>query len=442
MLQETTQTRKGPAMTEAARPDDRPPGRIGRYRWAICALLFFAITINYVDRQVLGVLKPVLETELGWSENDYANIVVAFQAAYAIGLLGFGRFMDLVGTRWGLAIAVGVWSVAAMAHAGARSVVQFALVRFALGLGEAGGFPASVKAVSEWFPKRERALATGIFNAGSNVGALITPILIPLIVVGLGWEWAFILTGAVGFVWLVAWLAIYRRPNEHPRVGAAELAYIESDPVDPPGKVSWRFVATRRETWAFLLGKFLTDPVWWLFLFWLPDFFAKTYDLDILSFGPPLVAVYLLADVGSVGGGWLSSRLIAGGWSVNRGRKTAMLICAVCVTPISVAIFAQDLLVAVAVIGLAAAAHQGWSANLFTLVSDVFPRRAVATVVGFGAAGGAIGGMFIAKFAGWTLETTGSYLPLLAFASVAYLVALGVIHLLTPRLEPVALPDA
>lgn len=429
-------------MTEAARPDDRPPGRIGRYRWAICALLFFAITINYVDRQVLGVLKPVLETELGWSENDYANIVVAFQAAYAIGLLGFGRFMDLVGTRWGLAIAVGVWSVAAMAHAGARSVIQFALVRFALGLGEAGGFPASVKAVSEWFPKRERALATGIFNAGSNVGALITPILIPLIVVGLGWEWAFILTGAVGFLWLVAWLAIYRRPNEHPRVGAAELAHIESDPVDPPGKVSWRFVATRRETWAFLLGKFLTDPVWWLFLFWLPDFFAKTYDLDILSFGPPLVAVYLLADVGSVGGGWLSSRLIAGGWSVNRGRKTAMLICAVCVTPISVAIFAQDLLVAVAVIGLAAAAHQGWSANLFTLVSDVFPRRAVATVVGFGAAGGAIGGMFIAKFAGWTLETTGSYLPLLAFASIAYLVALGVIHLLTPRLAPVALADA
>lgn len=429
-------------MTEAIRPDDPPPGRIGRYRWAICALLFFAITINYVDRQVLGVLKPVLETELGWSENDYANIVVAFQAAYAIGLLGFGRFMDLVGTRWGLAIAVSVWSVAAMAHAGARSVVQFALVRFALGLGEAGGFPASVKAVSEWFPKRERALATGIFNAGSNVGALITPILIPLIVVSLGWEWAFILTGAVGFLWLVAWLALYRRPREHPRVGAAELAHIEGDPVDPPGKISWRFVATRRETWAFLLGKFITDPVWWLFLFWLPDFFAKTYDLDILSFGPPLVAVYLLADVGSVGGGWLSSRLISGGWSVNRGRKTTMLICALCVTPISVAIYAQDLLVAVGVIGLAAAAHQGWSANLFTLVSDVFPRRAVATVVGFGAAGGAIGGMFIAKFAGWTLEATGSYLPLLAFASVAYLVALGVIHLLTPRLAPVALPAA
>lgn len=429
-------------MTEAIRPDDPPPGRIGRYRWAICALLFFAITINYVDRQVLGVLKPVLETELGWSENDYANIVVAFQAAYAIGLLGFGRFMDLVGTRWGLAIAVSVWSVAAMAHAGARSVVQFALVRFALGLGEAGGFPASVKAVSEWFPKRERALATGIFNAGSNVGALITPILIPLIVVSLGWEWAFILTGAVGFLWLVAWLALYRRPREHPRVGAAELAHIEGDPVDPPGKISWRFVATRRETWAFLLGKFITDPVWWLFLFWLPDFFAKTYDLDILSFGPPLVAVYLLADVGSVGGGWLSSRLISGGWSVNRGRKTTMLICALCVTPISVAIYAQDLLVAVGVIGLAAAAHQGWSANLFTLVSDVFPRRAVATVVGFGAAGGAIGGMFIAKFAGWTLEATGSYLPLLAFASVAYLVALGVIHLLTPRLTPVALPAA
>ena len=419
---------------------EAPGGRIGRYRWVICALLFFALTINYVDRQVLGVLKPHLETELGWSETDYADIVFWFQAAYALSLLCFGRIMDWIGTRWGLAVAIAVWSLAAVAHAGARTVIQFSIVRFVLGLGEAGVFPAAVKTVSEWFPKKERALATGIFNAGSNVGALATPILVPLIVLSLGWQWAFIITGAAGFVLLAVWLVVYRRPHEHPRLGAAERAHIESDPADPPGKVGWGVVIRKRETWAFLLGKFITDPVWWLFLFWLPDFFAKTYDLNILTFGPPLVIVYLLADVGSVGGGWLSSRLIKGGWSINRGRKTTMLICALCVTPISIAVFAHSLPIAVALIGLAAAAHQGWSANMYTLVSDVFPRRAVATVVGFGAAGGAVGGMFVSKFAGWTLETTGSYVPLLAFAGGAYLLALLVIHLLTPRLEPVTLP--
>ncbi|KQS53916.1 MAG: MFS transporter [Brevundimonas sp.] len=419
---------------------EEAPTRIGRYRWVICALLFFALTINYVDRQVLGVLKPYLETELGWSETDYADIVFWFQAAYALSLLCFGRVMDWIGTRWGLAVAITVWSLAAVFHAGARTAIQFSVVRFVLGLGEAGVFPAAVKTVSEWFPKKERALATGIFNAGSNVGALVTPILVPLIVISLGWQWAFIITGASGFVLLAVWLIVYRRPHEHPRLGAAERAHIESDPADPPGKVGWGVVIRKRETWAFLLGKFITDPVWWLFLFWLPDFFAKTYDLNILTFGPPLVIVYLLADVGSVGGGWLSSRLIKNGWSINRSRKTTMLICALAVTPISIAVFAHSLPIAVALIGLAAAAHQGWSANMYTLVSDVFPRRAVATVVGFGAAGGAVGGMFISKFAGWTLETTGSYVPLLAFAGGAYLLALLVIHLLTPRLEPVTLP--
>jgi ACS family hexuronate transporter-like MFS transporter len=426
-------------MTETTGDGAFPTARAGRFRWTICALLFFAITINYVDRQVLGVLKPYLSEELGWSETDYADIVFWFQAAYAISLLCFGRIMDVIGTRMGLAVAVGVWSLAAVAHAGASSVFQFAAARFALGLGEAGGFPASIKAVSEWFPKRERALATGIFNAGSNVGALLTPILIPLIVVAWGWRAAFVITGLSGFVWLAIWLLVYRKPRDHPRVGAAELALIESDPADPPGKVGWRVVLAKRETWAFLLGKFITDPVWWLFLFWLPDFFAKTYGLNLLTFGPPLVAVYLLADVGSVGGGWLSSRFIKAGWSVNRARKTTMLICALAVTPISFAIFAHNLLAAVAIIGLAAAAHQGWSANLYTLVSDVFPKRAVATVVGVGSAGGAVGGMFISKFAGWTLETTGSYVPLLLFAGGAYLLALLVIHLLTPRLTPVTL---
>lgn len=429
-MSETPAERGGPALLR------------GRYRWVICALLFFAITINYVDRLIFGVLKPVLEVEFGWSESDYANIVVAFQAAYAIGLLLVGRLIDRTGARWGLGIAIGVWSIAAAAHAAAGSVIQFAMARFALGVGESAGFPGAVKAVSEWFPKRERALATGIFNAGSNVGALLTPILVPLLVLAFGWRAAFLVTGLSGLVLLILWFLVYRRPREHPRVTPAELAHIESDPPDAPGRISWLQALKRREAWAFIVGKFLTDPVWWLFLFWLPDFFGKTYGLNLLTFGPPLVAVYLLADVGSVGGGWLSSRLIHRGWSVNRGRKTAMLVCALCVTPISIAVFADNLIAAVAVIGLAAAAHQGWSANLFTLVSDTFPRHAVATVVGLGGFAGAVGGMFIAKVAGWTLEATGSYVPLLAFASVTYLIALGIIHLLTPKLKPAALPVA
>lgn len=429
----------------SAAPSDSAPERVGRYRWAICALLFFAITINYIDRQVVGVLKPLLEEEFGWSESDYANIVLAFQAAYALGLLVVGRMMDKVGTRWGLSVAIAVWSLAAAAHAGASSVFHFVAARFALGLGEAGGFPGAVKAVSEWFPKRERAFATGLFNAGANVGALLTPILVPLIVLAWGWRAAFLITGLSGFVLLAFWIWIYRTPRRHAKIGAAELALIESDPADPPGRITWGQALRRREAWAFIFGKFLTDPVWWLFLFWLPDFFAKTHGLTLLpqgggifvTFGPALVAVYLLADVGSVGGGWLSSRLIGRGWSVNAGRKTAMLVCALCVTPVSVAAFIDSLPLAIAIIGLAAAAHQGWSANLFTLTSDLFPRHAVATIVGLGGFAGAIGGMFIAKFAGWTLDATGSYVPLLLFAGVTYLIALAIIHLLTPRLDPV-----
>jgi ACS family hexuronate transporter-like MFS transporter len=430
-----------------AAEQDGVGGRRGRYRWVICALLFFAITINYIDRQVVGVLKPTLEREFGWSENDYANIIAGFQLAYAIGLLLVGRLMDRLGTRFGLSLAIAFWSLAAMAHAAAGSVAQFFAARFALGLGEAGGFPGAIKAVSEWFPRRERALATGIFKAGENIGALVTPILDPVIVYAWGWQAAFIATGAAGFILLILWTTIYRPPQQHPRVGATELAYIESDPADAPGRIGWGEAIRRRETWAFIVGKFLTDPVWWLFLFWLPDFFAKTYGLTLLpagegifaTFGPALVGVYLLADVGSVGGGWLSSWMIKRGWSVNAGRKWTMLICALCVTPVSIAAFVHSLPLAIAIIGLAAAAHQGWSANLFTLTSDLFPRRAVGTIVGIGGFAGAIGGMFIAKFAGWTLEATGSYIPLLLFAGVAYLVALAIIHLLTPRLEPVHL---
>ena len=421
----------------------------GRYRWVICALLFFAITINYVDRQVVGVLKPLLEDEFGWSESDYANIVLGFQTAYALGLLLVGRMMDAFGTRRGYSLAIAFWSLAAIAHAAAASVAGFIAARFALGLGEAGGFPGAVKAVSEWFPKRERAFATGLFNAGANVGALLTPILVPILVLAWGWRAAFVATGLSGFVLLAFWLLIYRRPREHPRVSETEIAHIESDPPDPPGRVSWGVALRSREAWAFILGKFLTDPVWWLFLFWLPDFFVKTHGLRLLpqgggifaTFGPALVAVYLMADVGSIGGGWLSSRLIKRGWSVNAGRKTTMLICALCVTPVSIAAFVESLPLAVGIIGLAAAAHQGWSANLYTLTSDLFPRRAVATIVGLGGMAGAVGGMFIAKFAGWTLDATGSYVPLLLFAGVTYLVTLGIIHMLTPRLDPARLPE-
>lgn len=405
----------------------------GRRRWVVCALLFLAITINYIDRQIIGVLKPVLSDRFGWNEIDYGNIVFWFQAAYAVGLLTVGRLLDAVGTRIGLAVSVAVWSVAAMAHGAAGSVSQFAMARFALGLGEAGGYPAAIKAVSEWFPKRERALAAGILNAGANLGAVATPILAPLIVLAFGWRAAFVVTGTLGLIWLLVWWMTYRRPADDPRLGVAERAWIESDPIDPPGRTSWRELIRRRHAWAFILAKFLTDPVWWLFLFWLPDFFAKTYGLNLLTFGPALVVVYLLADAGSIGGGWMSSRLIERGWSVDRARKGTLLVCALCVMPLSLAIFAENLFAAVAVIGLAAAAHQGWSANLFTLVSDVFPRRDVATVVGMGGFAGAVGGMFIAKLAGWTLETTGSYVPLLLMASVAYLVGLGVIQLLAPE---------
>lgn len=423
----------------------------GRLRWLICVLLFFAITKNYVDRQVVGVLKPLLEKDLAWDENDYANIVFAFQAAYAIGLLIVGRVMDVLGTRKGYALAIGIWSIAAVAHAAVASVGGFIAARFALGLGEAGAFPGAIKAVSEWFPKRERALATGLLNAGANVGALLTPIVIPLLVLAWGWRSAFLVTGATGFILLLAWLAIYRHPREHPRLTSAELSYIESDPADSPGRINMRAALGTREAWAFMIAKLMTDPVWWLFLFWLPDFFAKTQGLTLLpqgghglfsTFGPALAAIYLIADVGSIAGGWLSSRLIERGWTINAGRKTAMLVCALCVIPVSFAPFVNNLPAVVGIIGIAAAAHQGWSANLFTMVSDLFPRRAVGTIVGLGGMAGAIGGMFIAKFAGWTLQSTGSYVPLLLFAGVTYLIALCIIHLLTPRFVPAAIGEA
>lgn len=413
----------------------------GHFRWVICALLFFAATINYIDRQVIGILKPTLEAEIGWNEVEYSNIVFAFQTAYAIGLLGVGKLMDMFGTRRGFSLAIVFWSVAAMAHAFARSVMGFSAARFFLGLGESGNFPASIKTVAEWFPKKERALATGIFNSGTNIGALVTPIVVPMITAAWGWRWAFILTGAIGFLWLVLWLALYRPPQVHPRLSKAELDYIQADPPDPVVRIPWSRLLTHRQTWAFAIGKFMTDPVWWIYLFWLPDFLHKRHGLDLTSFGPPLVAVYLIADIGSIGGGWISSRLIRHGWSVNAGRKTAMLICALAVVPIVFAAQTSSLWTAVGLIGLAAAAHQGWSANIFTLTSDMFPRQAVGSVVGIGGMAGAVGGMFASKVVGYILQETGSYVAIFVVAASAYLVALAVIHALVPRLEPPDLGD-
>jgi ACS family hexuronate transporter-like MFS transporter len=419
-----------------ATPDSPPLGPVGRYRWLICALLFFATTVNYVDRQVIGILKPVLKDELGWNEIDYSNVVFAFQTAYAVGYLVAGRLIDRVGVRLGYAVAVALWSLAAMGHAWARGVAGFCAARFALGLAEGGNFPAAVKSVGEWFPRTERALATGVFNAGSNVGALVTPLIVPWITLHYGWPAAFLVTGSFGFLWLVVWLATYDRPERHPRVTPAELAHIRSDPPEPAVAIPWLDLLRYRPTWAFAVGMFLTSPVWWFYLFWVPGFLNERFGVDLQHLGPPLVVIYLMTDVGSVAGGWLSSWLIGRGWGVNAGRKTAMLACALCVIPVFAAGIVADQWTAVVLIGLAASAHQGWSANLYTLVSDTMPPATVSSVVGIGGMAGAVGGMGVAKLAGYVLEWTGQYLVLFALAPAAYLVAFAVIQMLVPRLEP------
>ena len=415
---------------------------VGRVRWGICALLFFATTINYIDRQMISVLKPTLTAEYGWNETTYANIVFSFQLAYAIGYVVFGRLIDKLGARFGYSLAAAIWGLAAMAHAGAGSAWHFMIARFALGLGESGNFPAGVKAVAEWFPKKERAFAIGIFNAGANIGAILTPLLAPFLVMWFGWRVAFLFTGVIVFVWLAFWWTIYRRPREKKNLSPEELAYIESDPADAPGEVKWLPLLRHRQTWAYAAGKFLIDPVWWFFLFWLPGFFAAEHGLNLMTFGLPLAAIYIISDVGSVGGGWLSSALIKRGWSVNKGRKTAMLVCALLVPPVMLAPGVESVWGAVLLIGLATAAHQGFSANLYTLPSDLFPRKAVGAIIGIGGTLGAIGGMFMAKFTGWVLDATGSYMPMFVIAGSMYLIALLVIHLLVPRMEEAQLPTA
>lgn len=418
----------------ALRDRNDSPG--GGYRWVICALLFLATTINYIDRQVIGILKPELEKIFGWSEIDYSNIVFAFQTAYAAGYLLTGRVIDRIGVRLGYGLAVFLWSLAAMGHAAARTVAGFSLARFALGLTEGANFPAAVKSVSEWFPKKERALATGIFNAGSNVGALVTPLIVPWITITYGWPTAFLATGALGLFWLIAWWIFYESPQRQKRLSRQELDYILSDPPDPEVKVSWLELLRFRQTWAFVIGMLLSGPIWWFYLFWVPSFLHQEHGLSLMQLGPPLVVIYLMADVGSVAGGWLSSHLLARGWSVNAARKTAMLICAVCVVPVFAASTTSSLWLATFLIGVAGSAHQGFSANLFTLVSDTAPRRLVSSIVGIGGMAAAIGGMFNAKLAGYVLEYTGSYVPLFVIASSAYCINILIIHLINPRLEP------
>ena len=419
-----------------------PLAKVGRYRWVICALLFFATTINYIDRQVLGILAPTLQTEIGWNESQYGAIVSWFTLAYAIGYLGAGRLMDRIGTRLGFSLSVIVWSLSAMAHSLARSVAGFSIARFALGIGESGNFPASIKTVAEWFPARERALATGIFNAGSNIGAIITPLVVPWIALEYGWRMAFIVTGLLGFVWLAFWIPLYRRPAEHPRVSKSELAYIQSDVADSPAIATWARLLARRETWAFAIGKFMTDPIWWFYLYWLPKFLDTRYDIKLAQVAAPLIVIYLLADVGSVGGGWLSGAFIKRGWSVNAARKMTMLIAALLIVPTAFAPAMTGMWAAVLIVGLAAAAHQWWSANLFTTASDMFPRQAVGTVVGIGGFAGAMGGVLFQRVTGLVLQSNGNnYVPIFVVCGLAYVSALLIIHLLVPNLRRVELAE-
>jgi ACS family hexuronate transporter-like MFS transporter len=380
------------------------PSPVGYFRWVICALLLFGTTKNYMDRNVLGVLNVTLQHTLGWNEIDYSNLVVLFQASMATAL--------------------------------GNSFTSFAVSRVALGLGEAAVFPASIKAVAEWFPKKERALSTGIFNAGTSIGAMITPVVVPWINARWGWRGAFIGIGALGFVWLLFWLMLYRKPEEHPLLSKTEFDYIRSDPQQSSQKIKWTKLFFFRQTWAFVIGKFLTDPVWWFYLFWVPGFLQKQHGLSLTGLGAPIVLIYVMSDVGSVAAGWLSSTMIQRGKSINVSRKFAMLCCAVAVTPIVFAYRVESTWSAALLIGLAAACHQGFSANLYTITSDMFPARAVSSVVGIGGMAGAIGGLFIATIVGHVLQWTGSYKVPFLIAGSAYLLALLLIHALVPRMEP------
>jgi ACS family hexuronate transporter-like MFS transporter len=416
-------------------------GGVGGYRWVICALLFFATTINYVDRQILSLLKPILDEQLHWTSTQFGAINSAFQASYGLSLFVFGWFIDKYGTKIGYAVSIFAWSLAAIGHALVGSINGFFVARIALGLGEGGNFPAAIKATAQWFPKKERALATSLFNSGANVGAIVAPALVPAIALHLGWHWAFIFAGLAGLVWLLFWFPFFDYPEKSRRVSAAEIAYIESDAPDPSdggGKVSWGAVLRHREAWSFIAAKFLTDPVWWFFLIWLPDFFKKTRHLDIKNSWTLLVSIYAIITVLSIFGGWVTGFLTSRGWSVTRARKTGMFIFALAVLPMAIVTRVGDW-TAVILIGLAGAAHQAWSANLYTTVSDMLPKRAVASLTGIGGTAGSLGGMAFPLITGVVLDKfVNGYAIIFGFCSVAYLLAFAVNHLLAPKFEPVA----
>ncbi|MFM2362077.1 MAG: hypothetical protein RLZZ316_979 [Bacteroidota bacterium] len=423
---------------------------IGKYRWTICGLVFFATTINYIDRNVISYLKSTFTETLGWTDADYTNVEITFKIFYAIGMLGAGRIIDKLGTKIGYGLSTLLWSIAGVCTALVSTVGGFQVVRGALGLTESGNFPAAIKTVAEWFPKKERALATGIFNSGANIGAIVTPIAIPMMLEHWSWQWTFIITGLLGFVWVVFWFIIYEVPKKHKRLSEAELEYIQSDvdevqeAVNEP-KLSWMQLLGYRQTWAFAIGKFLTDPIWWFYLFWLPDFFESTYKIKLTAASWPVAVVYIISTIGSIGGGWLPLYLIRKGWPVFKARKTSMLLYAFCVLPIIFALVLGkiNLWLAVSVIGIAAAAHQAWSANIFTTVSDMFPKKATASVTGIGGMFGALGGIFLSLFVQKNMfvyyrsinQIETAYYIMFAVCGGAYLAGWLVMHFLVPRMK-------
>jgi len=412
--------------------------RLGRVRWTVCTMLFAATSINYMDRQVIAILKPTLEHSIGMTEVSYGYIVDAFQIAYAIGLLVAGRLIDKLGTRIGYMLVMATWSLSAMGHALANTVLEFGFARFCLGLGESGNFPAAIKTVAEWFPQSERSLATGIFNSGANVGAILAPAIVPWVTLRYGWHAAFLTTGMFSVLWILWWFRYYRRPSDHPTLTARELRHIYQEAAENLGpSVPWLRLLVCRQTWAYSAAKFLTDPIWWFYLFWLPSYFSTKFNLNLSHLGLPLIVVYNVSVIGSIGGGWLPAPFRRLGVSPNSARLAAMLVCASLVVPIFTAASVKSMWTAIALIGVAAGAHQGWSANLFTTSSDMFPRSAVGAVVGIGGMAGSAGSALFAFFAGHILQLTHSYAILFGIASSAYLLALIVLYLLAPGLKKV-----
>lgn len=416
-----------------------------KIRWSIVALLFFATTINYIDRQVIGLLKPYIEKDLHWDELDYGYIVTAFQIAYGLGLLISGALLDKFGIKIGYTFAIIVWSLSAILHAFIHSVSGFSIVRAGLGLGEAANFPAAVKTIAEWFPKKDRAFATGIFNSGSTVGAIAAPVIVAGITASLGWKWAFIITGLLGLIWIIFWLTIYRAPKQHKRVTATELAYITSDSTGPEpkgigNKINWSILFKHKQTYAICLTRFITDWVWWFFLFWTPDFLNKTQNVDLKDSILPLIVIYTVASIGGIFGGSLSSYFMKTGKSADFSRKTAILICAVLALPLIFATEIRHLWVVVIIISLATAAHQGWASNIFTIVSDVYPQKAVGTMMGLSGFTGAVGGALSASFVGLVLKLSDSYTPIFLIASTMYLLAWVILKIMIPKIQPIEIP--